>query len=364
MFKLSSNKNCGSHRLLKVVRGIVPPVSGSKYLWSKPGSKNLFFLWETLASGHGPRWQTTGGRYFIKTCPENNREPAICAVASKELQEFSEVPHRINAENGYVITKYHGPSVYPFEVEAARLLARMQIASIGCVDDLICERLSKVCSHKFLNWISRQEKLVHPSVLNALSLLQAHEKLFYLEFNNTIVENSEGFPSVLLHNDIFNGNCYRDKEALKLFDWGLATIGHPFADDSDRFLGSEARDAFIKVWQLEGNCGTERSRDLFNAMYPCFILVRFLMLLDAVENSITPAKLSYIPNICYFLDILLSLIDVWGTPRGPFVAPYHTSLRARTALSLSQMLRHVLYPNELGNGVQLWWNGSALRFGT
>jgi len=260
--------------------------------------------------------ETSAGRLFLKDCPVDSSEPKICSLAAEVLPEFSEIPLLVNAEQGYIITAYHGESIYPdtaeMEIEAVCLLARMQIAPTksvsrllreGVVDgspDVILDRFSELCQHPFMDWICNQRDTVHPSVINAIYLVRANESKFERLFNKT--PDFGGYPSVLLHNDAFSGNCFRERGSLKLFDWGLSTVGHPFADMSFWDIETDCTAEFIRIWAEEGGYQFEHANELFTALVPHRSVVHLLLLLNVANNVEASEKLhSNVQNIFLFV---------------------------------------------------------------
>lgn len=210
--------------------------------------------------------RTTSGSYYVK-CSNLARNDAIFSVTmAKVSPTYCELPLYADLSSGLMILRDYGEAVWAFcdadnreeqainEWELLHVLSSIQKDSIDHVDKLIgagfldgrlghlTDRLHDVIYHEQLGVL---ESICASRVLNSdTRYRRLHALILKLRSNATElsvkVKTVEmraltlGMPPTVLHNDLWLRNVCRDTQTgrLKVIDWELACVGHPFMDES------------------------------------------------------------------------------------------------------------------------------------
>ena len=99
------------------------------------------------------------------------------------------------------------------------------------------------------------------------------------------LETNEDLPPVSLHNNAASGNIFRtDNCALKFFDFGLSSIGHPFMDMSFRLISEAGSNALIR-WRCKIGHDPDNSASQFKQLFPHSLIVHLFTLLKRIERA-------------------------------------------------------------------------------
>ena len=265
-----------------------------------------------------------GKKCFLKAVLENSIEPLMCKEASSIAPDFCEEPILVVRfpKQQFILTRDHGAGLFAsitpeIQLEAASILAKLQIASISHAEKLVKAGLVDGSPNKMKMYLDGMyQKLTSDAITGsantelqsvALKLLSSEKRLR----EKLRIESRElgVFPLVILHNDLFTGNLYRAESKLKIFDCGESIAGHPFMDMTISWMNKEARRAFTDVWKAHGFDSPSVSTVRVLQRYPT--VVRLYYTVDSPDGYDWEARV--LQEFEFLLDFL-DLKDQQHTP--------------------------------------------------
>lgn len=217
-------------------------------------------MWSLAAVGRAP---SNSGMVWLKgACRHFHAEPSLTRLVSELLPRHAPSVIASDDDRGWLLmdelagVDYLGDDpVPPVGAEAARVLARLQLASVPCRAELeemgLPTRDLGTTAHQVdqlltssveLDMLTREERATARSSRDAVRALL--DELAGL-----------GLPDTLVHGDLHTGNLAYDGDTVVVYDWSDAAVSHPFLDLvqlSERLSAEEqvqAREAYAGVWR-------------------------------------------------------------------------------------------------------------------
>ena len=223
------------------------------------------------------RVPTAAGDHFFKAIPSGSgnapvagagllfaNEPALLAALAARFPEHVPAPLAVDRERRWQLLADDGPPLaeyrdYALWEQTMRAFARLQVASVGQVDDL----LQVGCLDRRPQSLPAEidPLLADP---NARDTIGADEltRLGALapRLRSACAELADfGVPPTLVHGDLHAANIAVRDGDITFFDWTDACVAHPFIDvplllqDAGRVLaepdaGAKLREAYLSEW--------------------------------------------------------------------------------------------------------------------
>src|SRR6266404_8376412 len=209
------------------------------------------------------RFDTTQQPVWFKAVGKpNEHEFPITAALAELFQEY--MPSLLATRpacHGWLMADAGGPSLNEVEdssawKDAATVLAGLQIASIGSIDDLLEDSCRDLRTGTLLELVDpflevigdlmQQQTKVPPAILSRqeLSDLGATVK------NALCCLESLGIPDTLGHSDFNPGNILVGSQRCVFIDWAEAHVSHPFL--TFEYLISHLRKDYSALTRFEG----------------------------------------------------------------------------------------------------------------
>jgi hypothetical protein len=229
------------------------------------------------------RVPTSGGDYYFKAVPGIfAHEPRITVELARLYPGAVPGPAAWIERDGegWMLMASFGDTVIwdgnlPALEEALRMLARMQVDSVGRIEHLLASGAS---DRDLRNLPGQVTALLDdepsPSMLEAAEVERLRTLLPAIERECEKLEAGP-IPQTLVHGDFHGGNIALAEGRPIIFDWTDACITHPFFDlatvlDNDNAPESpeaaeRLRDAYLGEWSAYGS--PEELREAFRAAY-------------------------------------------------------------------------------------------------